>query len=665
MAGTGGEMDSSLRESRRQASILRAVLSSVDSAVAFKGLDGRYLGCNAEYERAFGMSEAELTGKDDEELFGPEDAARIRAEDRELIESGRPMNNGLVWRKGLLGLERLYERRKVPLAAEDGVVFGIAAFWHYVGDSILAEKANSIHLALSRDEGKLSSRAILTRLVDELEAATESSLGFFVCLEAGGESIGRQAWSTDAKGGGCGLSPREGHAPLAEAGGWADCVRQRSPIVLEGPSSFAGLSFPPGHAPLRRALFLPLLRDGAAIGVLGLANKARAYNDWDLELCSRVAASVWEIYERKIAQERNRDLSIQRDIAISAMKAGVETWYIDEGRREYDASWAGILGYAAGELPGDSMAVMEMLCHPDDFERASERMRAYLAGAAPFYEAEFRMRHKDGHWVWVLERAQVVERDAEGEPKRLSGLIVDISGLKEVEERLRHTLGEKDILLQELFHRTKNTMQLINAMLELKKQGGDSAPFDEAIEGVQSKIIAMSLVQEKLYRSGDLSVLDLGDYVAELVELIKDGSPFAPGNVSIASDTKSVPVSVDAAIPCGLIISELVSNSLMHAFPNDAEGRIDVSVDRVDDSISIAVSDDGVGVPSGFNPRSGPRLGLRTVIGIGEEQLRGRVEFGAASKGFSCKLTFKDVYYPSRLFAAGKPTPRYYGKDGR
>jgi two-component sensor histidine kinase len=308
---------------------------------------------------------------------------------------------------------------------------------------------------------------------------------------------------------------------------------------------------------------------------------------------------------------------------------------------------------------------MEMLCHPDDFERASERMRAYLAGAAPFYEAEFRMRHKDGHWVWVLERAQVVERDAEGEPKRLSGLIVDISGLKEVEERLRHTLGEKDILLQELFHRTKNTMQLINAMLELKKQGGDSAPFDEAIEGVQSKIIAMSLVQEKLYRSGDLSVLDLGDYVAELVELIKDGSPFAPGNVSIASDTKSVPVSVDAAIPCGLIISELVSNSLMHAFPNDAEGRIDVSVDRVDDSISIAVSDDGVGVPSGFNPRSGPRLGLRTVIGIGEEQLRGRVEFGAASKGFSCKLTFKDVYYPSRLFAAGKPTPRYYGKDGR
>ncbi len=110
------------------------------------------------------------------------------------------------------------------------------------------------------------------------------------------------------------------------------------------------------------------------------------------------------------------------------------------------------------------------------------------------------MRHKNGHWVWVLDRARIVERGPRGEPLGLSGLILDISGIKAAQGRLEATVGEKNVLLQELFHRTKNTMQLINVMLELKKQGLGSSPFDQAIEAVQGKIIAMSLVQEKLYR---------------------------------------------------------------------------------------------------------------------------------------------------------------------
>ena len=87
----------------KQASILRAVLDSVDSAVAFKDLDGRYLGCNPEYERVFGMTQAELAGMSDRDIFGPEEAARIRAEDREILDTGRPMEPDLVWRKGPSG----------------------------------------------------------------------------------------------------------------------------------------------------------------------------------------------------------------------------------------------------------------------------------------------------------------------------------------------------------------------------------------------------------------------------------------------------------------------------------------------------------------------------------------------------------------------------------
>jgi two-component sensor histidine kinase len=111
----------------------------------------------------------------------------------------------------------------------------------------------------------------------------------------------------------------------------------------------------------------------------------------------------------------------------------------------------------------------------------------------------------------------------------------------------------------------------------------------------------------------------------------------------------NVPISVDAAVPCGLIVSELISNSLAHAFPGGVAGNIDVSVSRDADGISIGVRDDGVGLSPGFELKRSPRLGLKTVVGIGEQQLHGRVVFGTEPRGFSCRLSFKDIYYPRRL----------------
>ena len=134
---------------------------------------------------------------------------------------------------------------------------------------------------------------------------------------------------------------------------------------------------------------------------MGVGGKARPYNDWDLSLRVRVAETAWEVFERKRAQEKGRDISIQRDLAISAMRAGVATWHIGEGRKEYDERWAGILGYTVAELPEDSMATFRLLTHPDDYQSATSCMLSYLAGESESYEAEFRMRHKDGRWIWV------------------------------------------------------------------------------------------------------------------------------------------------------------------------------------------------------------------------------------------------------------------------
>jgi PAS domain S-box-containing protein len=652
MIGTTVDATQRIEEAQatlRQAGMFRAVLASVDSAVAFKGLNGRYLGCNPEYERVFGRTEAELIGLSDADLYSPEEAAQKRAEDTEIITKGRPMEPDRIWRRDSAGRERLFERRKLPLFAESGSAFGIAVFWHDISDVVLARKADAILLALSEGKDSVTSRGILSAALDELESATGSELGFFTAFDPTGRGRAIHAWSTKAAGGGCGLPPLEGHHPMGESGLWAELIASRRPLVLGNGVGQDGWNLPEGHTPIRSALFLPVLRDDEVVGVLGIANKDRPYNDWDLELCRRVANPIWEAYERRQAQERARESALERDMAMSAMRAGVETWDIAKNLKRYDERWAAIVGYTVSELPGYPDATWETLCHPEDLPRSQEKLRDLMSGAASYYETEARLRHKDGRWVWVLDRAQVLRRGADGAPNLVSGLIIDITNIKESEEKIRKSLGEKDLLLRELFHRTKNTMQLINAMLELKKEEVDSPSFGQAIDTVQNKILAMSLVQEKLYQTGDLSVLDLGEYITELTELIRDSSPLAEGNIAIHSKTDSVPISIDAAIPCGLIVTELISNSLVHAFPFGAKGRIDVTVSKIDEDITLAVRDDGVGLPAGMELRSQARLGMRTVIGIGEEQLHGRMEFGGKNKGFSCTLTFKDVYYPRRL----------------
>jgi len=640
--GSGGT------SARRQASILRAVLGVVDTAIAFKDLSGRYLGCNREFERAFGIPEAELIGRTDAEVFGPEEAALMEAEDREVVASRSPMRPERRWAKVPFGLDRLFERRKLPLLDEDGEPFGVAALWRDVGDEALNAVADTILLGISRGEAGASSASVLAQVADGLEEATGSSIAFFLRLGDGGKRIVQKAFSRRTLAGGCGLDPSEGHGLLSEAGLWAQCVRSRRPVMHEGGDE-ASPGLPPGHVPVGRALFVPVLRGEEVEGVLGVGGKPTPYNAWDLALCSRVLDFAWEIYGRILAQEKEREEAAQRDLAIWAMRVGVEGWDLESGAKEYDESWAGILGYKLCELPVDRSGLFDELCHPDDRAAVAERLAACVRGEARYFEAEFRMRHRDGRWLWMLGRGRVVQRAPDGSPRKVSALMIDVSQLKETQERLRAALDEKDVLLQELFHRTKNSMQLINAMLELKRQELDSPEFSRAIGAVQGKIIAMALVQEKLYRNGDLSVLDLGDYIGELVELMRDGEPSVPPNVAIASSLQSVSVSIDSAIPCGIIVSELVSNSIVHAFPEGGGGRVDVAVSRDGDDIEVSVSDDGVGLPSGFDPRSGVGLGLRTVLGIGEEQLHGRVEFGSAPKGLSCRLVFRDVYYSKRL----------------
>jgi len=159
----------------------------------------------------------------------------------------------------------------------------------------------------------------------------------------------------------------------------------------------------------------------------------------------------------------------------------------------------------------------------------------------------------------------------------------------------------------------------------------------------------MDLVHEKLYQTKDLSRIDLKDYFNDLLSLLKRSHKDLSVGIRINTDMDSVSVTIDSAIPCGLIINELISNSFKHAFPGDRKGEIKVSLKSHDDGgIEIRVSDDGVGMPDGFDYREADSMGLQSVISLTEHQLKGELDINT-DKGTEFRIRLKKLSDEERV----------------
>ncbi|MEI6876493.1 MAG: sensor histidine kinase, partial [Spirochaetota bacterium] len=198
--------------------------------------------------------------------------------------------------------------------------------------------------------------------------------------------------------------------------------------------------------------------------------------------------------------------------------------------------------------------------------------------------------------------------------------------------------SEKETLLRELYHRTKNNMYLIISLLGLRESELSSEADRVIFREMSGRIRTMALVHEKLYRSPDLSHILFDDYLRELVALLAEGLP-ADG-IRFEFDLESVELSVDQALPLGLVIYELLVNSLRHAFP-EGRGRVGLGLHPLRDGrigrLELIVWDDGIGLPEGFDPSKGESMGFQIVTSIVEHQLGGAISFGGV-KGTRCSI---------------------------
>ncbi len=218
-------------------------------------------------------------------------------------------------------------------------------------------------------------------------------------------------------------------------------------------------------------------------------------------------------------------------------------------------------------------------------------------------------------------------REVTGQVLGMTSLGEDVTERRQAEARLRASLREKEVLLQEIHHRVKNNLQVISSLLSLQSRSVADPQASDVLRDSQARVKSMALVHEKLYRSADLERIDFAEYAQGLTAQLRRTYAAQSDHLTLEVDADDCRLDVDTAIPCGLILNELVANALKHAFPDGRPGRVAVTVRQpTPGRLQLEVHDDGVGFPPGFDFRNSPSLGLQLVHTL-VSQINGTLEF--------------------------------------
>lgn len=219
-------------------------------------------------------------------------------------------------------------------------------------------------------------------------------------------------------------------------------------------------------------------------------------------------------------------------------------------------------------------------------------------------------------------------------------IVVEIRRLEmRSEEITKASLKEKEVLLRELNHRTKNNMQIISSILRLQAASLGQENVQQIISETQNRIRTMSLIHEKLQSTENLTRINIKEYISELARYLLESYEKQPGLITLNMDIDMMYLPIDMVTPCGLIINELMSNSLKYAFPGNRPGEINILFQQVgENGIEFTFSDNGIGLPENFKGQKS--LGLRLVRRIATKQLGGKLDI-LSDNGAKFKIVFQ------------------------
>jgi PAS domain S-box-containing protein len=283
--------------------------------------------------------------------------------------------------------------------------------------------------------------------------------------------------------------------------------------------------------------------------------------------------------------------------------------------------------------------------YPEDRPIVEEAIAKQLQGESTSYE--YRIVRPDGSIRWIWARDFPI-KDEFGKLYRIAGIAEDVSDRKIAEVQIQASLQEKEVLIKEIHHRVKNNMQVISSLLELQSQYLDDPPTIALFRESQSRILSMALIHEQLYQSLHLDKIDFAKYIKALATNLFQFFGNHSNAIELKLNLAEYSLNIETAIPCGLIVNELVSNSLKYAFPEGIPGKINIELFRDDlMKFHLIVSDNGVGLPDNFNIETATTLGLRLVRML-TRQLKGVLEI-ENHQGTRFKLGFSELNYRRRV----------------
>ncbi len=582
---------------------LKSLLQALPDVVYIKDTERRNMAVNAAFEELAGRPAAEIIGRTDEDLLPADLAAKCRESDLEVLDRGGSVRFEEASARPD-GTPRFFETVKSPIYNEAGGMLGL--------------------IGVSRD---ITERKIWEERVAESEERFRSlfenaTIGIYRTTPGGRivmanptlvRMLGYSAFEE--------LSVRN----LKENGFEPSYPRLQFVKRIEEQGEIRGL-----ESAWKR-------RDGSVIHV---RESARAVKGSDGKALY-YEGTVEDITERKRAEEAVEE-SERRFRAI--FETAQEIIFL-KGRdlryRLVNPAMEKLFGMPADDI---IKRADEELFNKEEADFCADSDRRALAGEVVEEESAMMV----GGRTVVFHTIKVPIRNEAGEIVGICGIARDTTDRRRMEEALRASVREKEVLIKEVHHRVKNNMQIISSILNLQSGSIRDPAAREGLAECQSRIRSMALVHEKLYRSGNLSRIDFADYLRSLSAALFQSC--RPDNELVELDFTASDVSLDVniAIPCGLIANELIINAFKHGFPAGRPGRLKVGLDALGDGgYRLVVADDGIGFPEDLDFRMTDSLGLQLVTLL-VDQLGGTIALDRTA-GTAFVVTFSDQ--------GGKETP--------
>jgi PAS domain S-box-containing protein len=329
-----------------------------------------------------------------------------------------------------------------------------------------------------------------------------------------------------------------------------------------------------------------------------------------------------DITARKQAEEALRESEARTRAIVNTAVDGIITIDAQGVIDSFNPAAERLFGYAAREAVGRNVKLLMPAPyreeHDDYIARYLRTGEAKVIGVG----REVVGQRKDGT-TFPMELA--VSEMRLGGRRMFAGIVRDITERKRAEEQLQAALREKETLLREVHHRVKNNLQVIHSLLDMQSERIADPQILAMFKESQNRVKSMALIHQQLYQSKDFTSIDFASYLHNLAGDLLSLYAMNPDALTLEIQADQVLLDIHTAIPCGLIVNELVSNALKHAFPDGRGGEIRVRLRRHGRQVTLSVCDNGVGFPAGVDFRDTPSLGLQ-LVHLLTDQLGGTVE---------------------------------------